>query len=264
MRAELSEGKVTLYWDDFAEQSVDPVTGKRDFEGYRVYRSDLGADRTGDLFSNVSLVAQYDKAGNRTGYNNGFGAVRLAQPLTFDGDPTRYSYRFEADGLLSGWQYAFAVTAFDEGEALTGLPPFESSLLANAVRVFPGAPAQPSEGGAKAGVYPNPYRVNAAWDGTTNRTRKLYFTNLPAKCEISVFTPAGELVDRFAHDAATSVGDTRWYTDFSGPNRVAAGGEHAWDLLSQANLNLATGLYLFTVRDTDTGHVQTGRFVIIK
>ena len=46
--------------------------------------------------------------------------------------------------------------------------------------------------------------------------------------------------------------------------RVTAGGEHAWDLLSKANLNLATGLYLFTVRDLDGGGTQTGRFVIIK
>jgi hypothetical protein len=71
-------------------------------------------------------------------------------------------------------------------------------------------------------------------------------------------------VDRLQHDASTSTGDGRWYTTYSGEGRVTAGGEHAWDLLSQANLNLATGLYLFTVRDTDTGRVQTGRFVIIK
>jgi hypothetical protein len=243
---------------------VDPVTGRRDFEGYRVYRSDVGSDRGGDLFSRIELVAQYDRPGNRTGFNNGFSAIRLAQPVTFPGDTTRYVYRFDAEGLLSGWQYGFAVTAFDEGEAQANLPSFESSRLANAVRVFQGAPAQPAEGGAPVGVYPNPYRVNAAWDGGTNRTRKLYFTNLPARAEITIYSPAGELVDRLQHDASTATGDGRWYTTYSAEGRVTAGGEHAWDLLSQANLNLATGLYLFTVRDTDTGRVQTGRFVIIK
>jgi len=167
-------------------------------------------------------------------------------------------------GLLSGWQYGFAVTAFDEGDQTAGLPPFESSRVANAVRVFPGTAATSADS-AKVGVYPNPYRVNAAWDGSTNRTRKLYFTNLPARCEITVYTPAGEIVDRFEHDAATYTGEGRWYDQFAGSGtRVAAGGEHAWDLLSQANLNLSTGLYLFAVRDLDSGRTQTGRFVLIK
>ncbi len=262
VRAELERGKAVLYWDENAERSVDPVTGLRDFEGYRVYRTDAGADRDGDLFSDIGLIAQYDRTGNRTGFNNGFGAIRLTTPVTFAGDTTRYSYKFEADGLLSGWQYGFAVTAFDEGDVLANLPPFESSRLANAVRVFPGASV--NDGTRRVGVYPNPYRVNAAWDGGTNRTRKLYFTNLPARCTIRIYTPAGEQIDELRHDAATYTGDTRWYDDFSGDGRVAAGGEHAWDVLSGANLNIATGLYLYTVRNDETGEVQTGRFVLIK
>ena len=264
VRVELAAGKATLYWDESAETSVDPVTGARDFEGYRIYRTDLGADRGGDLFGSAAIVAQFDRAGNGTGFNNGFEAVRLAEPVLFDGDPTAYRYRFEAAGLLSGWQYGFAVTAFDEGDDVAGLPSFESSRLANAVRVFPGATAAAGADRPPVGVYPNPYRAGAAWDGTTNRTRKLYFTNLPARSEVRIYTAAGELVDRFEHDAATYMGDTRWYADFSGDGRVVAGGEHAWDLLSQSNLNLATGLYLFSVRDRDSGETQTGRFVLIK
>jgi hypothetical protein len=42
------------------------------------------------------------------------------------------------------------------------------------------------------------------------------------------------------------------------------GGEHSWDLLSENGLNLAGGLYLFTVKDLDSGETQTGKFVIIK
>ena len=36
-----------MYWDRTAELSRDPVTGKQDFEGYRVYRSNPGDDRAG-------------------------------------------------------------------------------------------------------------------------------------------------------------------------------------------------------------------------
>ena len=31
--------KVTLYWDDVAESSFDPITETFDFEGYVIYRS---------------------------------------------------------------------------------------------------------------------------------------------------------------------------------------------------------------------------------
>ncbi len=262
VRVELGEGRATLYWSANAEASLDPVTGERDFEGYRIYRSNLGADRAGDVLGQTTLLAQYDTPGNMTGFNNGFAPIRLPEPQTFEGDTTRYDYKLDVTGLLSGWQYAFSVTAFDEGDAVVGLPSFESSRVASAVRVFPGTPTQADA--AKVGVYPNPYRVNAAWDGDSNQTRKLYFYNLPPRADVRIYSTAGEIVDSFTHDADTYTGDTRWYDTFSGDGRVVAGGEHAWDLLSANSLNLATGLYLFSVRDLDTGKTQTGRFVIIK
>lgn len=253
---------VTLYWDRSAEESVDPVTGERDFEGYRIYRSNPGDDRSGDILGQATLIAQYDRPGNRTGFNNGLDAIRLDQPVTFPGDDTEYWYSFETDDLLAGWQYAFTVTAFDEGDVDAGLDSFESSRTANAVRVFPGTP--PAENGDQTvGVYPNPYRLGAAWDGGTNRTRKLNFYNLPERAEIRIYTLAGEIVTTLEHDSGTS-SDIRWFDDFSAENRVLSGGEFAWDILSQNNLNVSTGLYLFSVRNLDSGDVQQGKFVIVK
>ena len=258
------ENKVVLYWDRSAEETIDPVTGQKDFEGYRVYRSNPGDDKTGNILDEANLIAQYDAPGNRTGFNNGFEEVRLTSPVTFEGDSNEYWYRFEASGLLSGWQYLFTITAFDEGDVDAGLPSFESSRVANATRVFPGTPASDDDGAKKVGVYPNPYRVNAAWDGSTSRTRKLNFYNVPERAEIRVYTLAGEIVAEMEHDADTYSGDTRWYDDFSADNRILPGGEHSWDLLSENGLSLAGGLYLYTVKDLDTGDVQHGKFVIIK
>ena len=263
VHVETDRGQVTLYWDDSAEQSVDPVSGLADFEGYRVYRSDPGDDRAGNLFNEAGMVAQYDRAGNGVGFNTGFEPVRLPEPVTFPGDTTRYTYRYTETGLLSGWQYAFAVTAFDRGDAGAGLPSFESAKTSGAIRVFPGA-APVADAAVPVGVYPNPYRVNAAWDGAQNSQRKLYFTNLPARCQIRVYTLAGEIVAEMDHDAATYTGDTPWYEAFSAEGRVAAGGEHAWDILSENRLSISTGLYLFSVRDLDTGETQTGRFAVIR
>ncbi len=263
VRTEIESGAVTLYWDDSAEASIDPVTGRQDFEGYRIYRSDPGDDLGGDIFGQSALIAQYDRPGDRTGFNNGFEAIRLAEPVTFPGDTTAYDYRFRADGLLNGWQYAFAVTAIDEGDVDAGLPSFESSRSFNAVRVFPGT-APVTDGSEKVGVYPNPYSVRAAWDGGTTRTRKLYFNNLPPRCRIRVYTVTGEIVKEIEHDAATYQGDIGWFATFGGQNRRMAGGEHAWDILSENDLKIATGLYLFSVEDRDSGATQTGKFVIIQ
>ncbi len=263
VRAVLEEGRVTLYWDRASETGRDPVTGLQDFEGYRIYRTDPGDDRTGDLLGAASLVAQYDKPSNRTGFNNGFGEIALSEPVTFADDTTRYYYRFESDGLLSGWQYGFVVTAFDEGDLTAGLPSFESSRRTGAIRVFPGTPAAQDDS-REVGVYPNPYRLSAAWDGSTSQTRKLNFYNLPAQSEVRIYTLAGEIVASFTHDADTYSGDIRWYNNFSADNRLLAGGEHSWDLLSENGLSLSTGLYLYSVKDLNSGDTQTGKFAIIK
>jgi hypothetical protein len=232
-----------------------------DFEGYRMYRSNPGDDRGGNILDAASLVAQWDRTGNRTGFNNGFDEVALAEPVVFPGDESEYWYRFQVDDLLAGWQYLFTLTAFDEGDVTAGLPSFESSRTANARRIFPGTPAAEDR---IVGVYPNPYRVNAAWDGSTARTRRLNFYNLPASAEVRIYTLAGEVVDEFSHDSATYAGDIRWYDNFSGEGRALPGGEHSWDLLSKGGLGVAAGLYLYTVKNLETGDVQTGKFVIMK
>lgn len=267
LRVELEAGRAVLYWTDAAESSVDPVTGAVDFEGYRVYRSDPGDDRAGNILGEAGLIAQYDRPDNEVGFNNGLDAVRLDTPVSFPGDPSVYAYRFEAEGLLDGWQYAFAVTAFDRGDAEAGLGPLESSKTAGAVRVFPGSAAAGTEAEQDerpVTVFPNPYRTGAAWDGPLSTQRKLYFANLPPRCQIRVYTLAGEIVKELDHDADTYAGDIRWFDDFSADGREVAGGLHAWDILSENSLRLSSGLYLFSVQDLDSGRVQTGKFVILR
>jgi hypothetical protein len=273
--------RVALYWGKRAERSIDPITGETDFEGYRIYRSSPGDDQAGgNILNEASLVAQFDstvardtladgsvQVRNREGFNNGFEAIRLDEPVTFEGDSTEYYYKYVADDLSNGWQYLFTVTAFDEGAPEAGLPSFSSSRTTNATRVFPGTPPADGSGDGErpeVGVYPNPYRVRAAWDGESSRNRQLNFYNLPPRSEIRIFTLAGELVKRISHDAATYEGDSRWYETFSGPNRQVAGGEHSWDILSENNLDISSGLYLYSVENLKTGDIQRGKFVIIK
>ena len=266
MRVELDAGVASIYWDNRAEFSVDPVTGIEDFAGYRLYRTQLGDDLRGSISTSAQMLREWDVPGKNVGFNTGFDEIRLDSPVTFPGDPTEYYYRFDVPNLLSGWQYLFSVTAFDEGDDRT--PPLETSIIANAIRVFPGTAPNQNFGSDAAefqvGVYPNPYRVNAAWDGASPFSRKIVFYNLPRRAQVRVYTLAGETVATLNHDADTYTGDIRWFRDLSVANRLMPGGEHAWDLLSDANQNLTTGLYLYTVQDVESGNVQRGRFAIIK
>lgn len=264
IRVELDGGKVTLYWDKTAEKSVDRVSGEMDFEGYRVYSSDLGED----VNLNSRLIREFDVPDNDEGFDTGFDEIALETPVTFEGDTSEYHYAYEIDGLLSGWQYELSVTAFDRGSETFEVGSLESSSSTNAVRVFPGTPVNSNFGSNnqefEVGVYPNPYRINAAWDGNNENTRKINFYNLPSNAEVRIYTVSGDIVAEFEHNSTTYTGDIGWYDNFSDEPRIIAGGEHSWDLQSNANQILSTGLYLFTVKDLDTGKTQTGKIVIIK
>lgn len=258
--------KATIYWDRRAEFSIDPISGKQDFEGYKLYRTQAGFDLTQsqNLLNSLVVLAEFDSTGNDVGFNTGFSAVRLDEPVTFPNDQTEYYYKFEIPNLLNGWQYVFSVSAFDEGDPVNELEILESSPLANYERVIPGTPAVEEEN-AEIGVYPNPYYGNAVWDGSAERLRKIYFFNLPAECEITIYTLGGDIVKKIYHDAASNGSDIRWFQNYASDNKQKfAGGEHAWDLVTDNDQAIATGLYLFTVKNNKTGNIKTGKFLIVK
>jgi len=264
--------KVTLLWDDTAERSIDLISKHPDFEGYRIYRSSLGDDSTGSgIISNMTLISEYD-AVDGLFYDTGFDKILLTAPITTDVEVSpgvfqtvTFKYKYEIEPLHNGWQYAFSVTAFDSGDAKLNLQSLESSRLQNLTIVSPGTPA-PAPGAKEAvGVYPNPYRAQALWDGKFERERKLYFYNLPEDCEVRIYTLAGDLVDKFTHKGSTYNGnDIKWYQNYSLGNTIFPGGEHAWDLVSRNDQAIATGLYIYTVQDKKTDKIQQGKLLIIK
>ena len=257
---------VEIYWDKVSEASVDPISNQKDFEGYRIYGTPAGFDLTvsQNILSNLIVLGDYDKPDDNIGYNTGFGHIRLPSPVQFAPDTTHYYYKFVVPQLLNGWQYGFAVTAYDSGDSRINLQSLESSKLQTLQRVVPGTPATQSAD-SHVGVYPNPYYTRAIWDGATERTRKLYFYNLPAHAEVRIYTLVGDLIGQFEHDAASYNGsDIRWFQTFSDGTQILAGGEHAWDLITQKDQAVATGLYLYTVKNKDTGDVQRGKFLVIK
>jgi hypothetical protein len=260
---------VTLYWDNSPERFIDPISGEADFEGYRVYAS----PRTAGLEVDKTLLLELDLVNGRWP-NTGLESVALADSVQFEGRWFHYALRLEnlRNGQPRGnW---LAVSAFDRGNEENNLPSLESDYKTNRVYYFPGAlPDDRAAGGPdrKPGVYPNPYRGHADWDGTGAYERLLWFTNLPPRCEIQVFTLAGDLIARLEHDADTYQGDnvalirnTRDALQGQDSPFIFSGGEHAWDLVTRNNQAIATGLYLFSVEDRDTGAVEVGKFAVIK
>ncbi|MCF8241754.1 MAG: hypothetical protein K9J16_10240 [Melioribacteraceae bacterium] len=258
--------RVTVYWDKSSEKSIDPISGKKDFEGYRLYRTNPGYELGGsiDLISSLVKIAEFDSMGNDIGFNTGFSQVEMIEPVTFPGDTTKYYYKFEIEDLLNGWQYTYTVTSFDEGDPGNNLSSLESSLLGNSTRIIPGT-LPTSDANVKIGVYPNPYYGGAYWDGSSERLRKIYFYNLPEECEITVYTLSGDIVKNIYHNQISNGSDIRWFENYArDASQKMAGGEHAWDLITNDNQAIATGLYLFSVKDIANGNIKTGKFLVIK
>lgn len=259
--------EVEIYWDKRAELSIDPISGKQDFEGYKIYRTQAGFDLTQggqDIFNSLVTLAQFDSAGNGVSFDTGFDFVELPEPITFPGDTIQYYYKYTLNNLLNGWQYLFSVSAFDEGDPENNLDILESSPLANFQRVLPGTPST-DDPDIQIGVYPNPYYGNAIWDGSSERLRKIYFFNLPSDCQITIYTLSGDVVKRIDHTSSSNSSEVRWFETYAPDGKQKfAGGEHAWDLLSDNEQAIATGMYLFTVKNNNSGDIKTGKFLVIK
>lgn len=266
--------KITLYWAKHPETVPDPLTRQKDFEGYRIYSRRKTASNGQTQWS---LLAQYDKK-NELGYNTGFDFIKIKsfEADGMDADSNYYKiidndtcyYKYVNTSVKSGWpeKYVYSVTSFDSGDPKTGLQSLESNKINNRTYVIAGKQPQKDEFTQKVGVYPNPYKGRVTWDGFGERDRMIWFYNLPSKAEVKIFTISGDLVDDFKHNSMNYNGeDIARLKEISQSNEIVfSGGEHAWDLITKWDQAVASGLYVYTVKDLDSGQIQRGKFLIIK
>ena len=267
LKEHFNRSRSTYLGEDADETGIYSV--EKDFEGYKIYSSKIGDDLKPNFTDARNLIGTWDSTGNDVGNNNGFDLIRLPQPITFEGDTTKYYYSYTINNISNGWQYLIIVTAFDKGNKKLNLESLESSFTGNDFRVFAGSETNnfiKEDQDTKVGVYPNPYNTSAAWDGTTSRTRKLYFYNLPQNCEITIYTTSGDVISNFKHHSDTYNGEgNAWFDRLSDREKtVMTGGEHAWDLLSDSKNQITQGIYMYSVKDLATDIVQTGNFAVIK
>jgi hypothetical protein len=170
-------------------------------------------------------------------------------------------------GVQNGWLNYYAVTAYDRGDLDSNLESLESSVYSNRKYVYPGVSASQETWANDPSVYPNPFKGQAQWDGYSSRSHMLWFQGLPEKAEIRIFTLSGDLVDIIDHSDEYSGSDIQNINDQRSPQ--FAGGEHAWDLITRHDQAVASGLYLFTVKNlvdgsSSFGETKEGKFLVIK
>ena len=164
-----------------------------------------------------------------------------------------------------GIEYYCAVASWDRGIPKANLASLESGRDGNMRVFFPGTLSRDNMDDIH--VVPNPYIGQSKFDGRRqkddkgDKSRRLWFVNLPEVCTIKIYTLAGDLVDIVKHDGAArediiSVSKAAQYG-------VKANGMASWDILSKNNQIISAGVYLYSVIDED-GNKKVGKFVIIK
>jgi hypothetical protein len=182
-------------------------------------------------------------------------------------------YVFEdTDGLKNGMLYFYDVTAYsaipdtlDEGDPdVLGDETVEFVELESrptAIEdqaVIPVWDATPSMDDIF--VVPNPYVRGGqpmGWDlNPSDRDptgTKIAFVNLPLeKCEVKIYTLAGDLVQTLDHDPEFE----------AALGRESNSGTVFWNLISRNGQDIVSGVYLFSVKCG--GDTKVGRFVIIR
>ncbi len=147
LRVAPGDKKITLYWDDVAEETVDPLTREEDFEGYVLYRStdhEFSDQQTiTDINGSKFLFAPHKTAQGvdakfdlKNGIKGASGIPFPGRGIAYDlGDDTGLFHTFvDSNNVINGQTYYYALAAYDRGFAedagdafANGIPPSETS-----------------------------------------------------------------------------------------------------------------------------------------
>lgn len=175
LTAVAEDKKVTLYWDNVAESSVDPTTKIRDFEGYKVYKGTDPDLTDALLITDFNGQKVFFKPTAQFDLINGIKGLFVPSSILFEltsgvpfnlGSDNGVQNFFVDTDVLNGRTYYYAVVAYDRGDASKEIFPSENSRFIskdalgrittdiNTVAVIPNAPV--------AGYVPPPSGINAS------------------------------------------------------------------------------------------------------
>lgn len=133
LTAETGDGYVKLSWNDVAERSIDPISFKNDFEGYKIYRSTDPEFRDPRVISNGQgtgtmifgkPLAQFDVADDIQGYST----LTVDGVQYFLGEDTGIRHDFKDTTAVNGQLYYYAIVAYDYGDDSLGFYPSENAV----------------------------------------------------------------------------------------------------------------------------------------
>lgn len=131
------DGNVVIYWDGEAtENTRDFITKKKDFQGYKIYRStDAGFQDSRQITNALGVlsfdkpIVQYDKVDSIQGYF--YPSPQLLQQVGgttfFLGENTGLVNKFVDSTVIPGQTYYYAVVAYDSGDEEFDIFPSENS-----------------------------------------------------------------------------------------------------------------------------------------
>jgi hypothetical protein len=156
-------------------------------------------------------------------------------------NPGNFSYTDES--VTNGYPYYYVVCSYDsETDVESTKSNYKQTIEGTPIAVTPVVGTN-SNWVENVDVVPNPYRGSAAWEQTY--LDQIAFVNLPAMCNIHIYTLAGDHVITLEHRS------------WSGQE-----GTEFWDLISRNDQEVTSGLYIYRV-ETESGYV-IGKFAIIR
>jgi len=153
------------------------------------------------------------------------------------------TFQYTDETVTNGFPYYYVVCSYDsETEVESTKSNYKQSIEGTPIEVTP-VLGTSNNWVENVTVVPNPYRGSAAWE--QQYFDKIAFANLPAVCNIHIYTLAGDHVITLEH------------YDLTGQN-----GMEFWDMISRNDQEVTSGLYVYRV-ETENGYT-IGKFAIIK
>lgn len=163
---------------------------------------------------------------------------------------SRIAWKIAYNGPLDPNATAVQPTAGDKFKIRISKPFYEGDYFSYSITPSTTNSTYAKEQLAKISVVPNPYLGAATWErinlnSTGRGERKIEFINLPAKCEVRIYTMAGALVKTLYKDTSP--------TD----------GALSWNLVTEDGMDIAYGVYIYHVTAEGIGE-HIGKFAVIK
>ena len=165
LRITTEPGQIFIEWPPVASTYIDPILGRDDFAGYRIYRS------------NYFTIGPWTLVKD----------IKRDSALIVDG-----YVRFIDTDVPFGVGNYYCVTTYDEDNN-------ESGKVNNTrVPIYP-LRAPNTEFPKNVYVVPNPFRQHSNLTGSGEQYR-MEFIGIPAICKIKIYTLTGDLVQEIFHD----------------------------------------------------------------